>query len=148
MKRLAILASLGVGVLAPARALADDGLPPAPPSMDPGDALNPVAIVTGVGIKVGEGTVFHPQIGLETGVVSNVFYQNTSPVTAGLLRILAEVGTGSLPNQRLNIRGTGDDQDAATPQTYTATDTGDFQYSANLYASWDQYLSGNDRVMK
>jgi hypothetical protein len=152
MKRLAFIAllgaSLGVGALAPALALADDGLPPAPPSMDPGDALNPVSVVSGIGIKVGEGTVFHPQIGIETGVVSNVFYQSANSVAAGLLRILAEVGTGSLPNQRLNIRSTGDDQDAATPQTYTTNDTGDFQYSANIYASWDQYLSSNDRVMR
>jgi hypothetical protein len=114
--------------------------------MDPGDALNPVSIVSGAGIKVGEGTVFHPQIGIETGVVSNVFYADSGPLTAGLLRVLAEIGTGSLPNQRLNIHATGDDQDPGTPQTLTTTSTGDFQYSANLYASWDQYLSTNSDV--
>jgi hypothetical protein len=134
--------------LAPAPALAQ--LPPPPASMDPADALNPVSIVNGIGIKVGEGTVFHPQFGIETGVVSNVFYEDGEDggtVTAGLLRILAEVGTGSLPNQRLNIKTTGDDLDPSTTQTVTSTDVGDFQYSANLYASWDQYLSTNDNVM-
>src|SRR5215831_7860608 len=80
---------------------ADDGLPPPPMWMDPTDAMNPVSQVRGAGIKVGEGTIFQPQLGLETGVVSNVFYQNTGAVTAGLLRLLIEVGTGSLPNQRL-----------------------------------------------
>jgi opacity protein-like surface antigen len=129
-----------------ALALADDGLPPAPASMDPGDALNPVSIVSGPGIKIGEGTVFHPSIGVETGVVSNVFYQDAGTVTSGLLRILAEIGTGSLPSQRINIRTTGDDQDAQTEQTLTSNAPGDFQYSADLYATWDQYLSTNDAV--
>lgn len=147
MKPLAIFVSLGVLVLGSSTlAFADNGLPPAPAALDPEDALNPISIVNGAGIKVGEGTVFNPQVGIETGVISNVFYQDSGPVTAGLLRILGEVGTGSLSNQRLMIRATGDDQDSATPQTLTTPTTGDFQYSANLYASWDQYLSTNHDV--
>jgi hypothetical protein len=146
MKRFAIAVSFGVGALgSQAPALADDGVPPRPPSMDPADAINPVSIVSGPGIKIGEGTVFHPQLGIETGVVSNVFYQKTGAVTAGLLRILAEVGTGTLSGERLAIKGSSEEQDAAS-QTLTATDTGDFKYSADLYASWDQYLSTNDNV--
>ncbi|MBC7977234.1 MAG: hypothetical protein H7138_19840 [Myxococcales bacterium] len=95
---------------------------------------------------MGEGTVFHPSIGIETGVVSNVFYEDAGSVTSGLLRILVEVGTGSLPSQRISIRTTGDDAEEATTQTLTSTQPGDFQYSANLYATWDQYLSTNDAV--
>jgi hypothetical protein len=146
MNRFVLLVGFTAALAPGAVAVAEDGLPPPPVSMDPADALNPVSIVTGIGIKVGEGTVLHPQLGIETGVVSNVFYEDAGPVTAGLLRILAEIGTGSLPNQRLNIRSTGDDQSSGTTQTLTATNTGDFQYSANLYASWDQYLSTNDSV--
>jgi len=78
--------------------------------------------------------------------VSNVFYENSAPVTAGLLRILAEIGTSSLPGQRLAYKTTGDDEDGATPQPQTVANPGDFQYSADLYASWDQYLSTNDAV--
>ncbi len=114
--------------------------------MDPGDALNPVSVVSGPGIKVGEGTVFHPSIGIETGVVSNVFYEDAGSITSGLFRILAEIGTGSLPDQRISIKAAGDDQEEATQQTLTSTQPGDFQYSANLYATWDQYLSTNDAV--
>jgi hypothetical protein len=149
MKALVIFVGLWVGVLgsgAAVRARADDGLPPPPATVDPASAVSPVSIVSGAGVQIGEGTVFHPQIGIETGVVSNVFYQQDGPVTAGLLRILAQVGTGSLPGQRLTNRTTGDDQDQATPQTSTVATTGGFQYSAGLYASWDQYLSTNDNV--
>lgn len=147
MKALAISVSLCMGLLAasgPARA--DDGLPPPPVAMDPGSAVNPEGIVSGAGVSVGEGTVFHPQIGIETGVVSNVFYQQDAPVTAGLLRILVAIGTGSLPGQRLSQRTTSDDQGSGAPQAATTPSTGDFQYSADLYASWDQYLSTNDNV--
>jgi hypothetical protein len=145
MKRLAILFGFSVGALAPsAAALADDGLPPPPPAMDAQSAANPVASVQGAGIVVGEGTVFHPQIGIETGVVSNVFYVKDGPVTAGLLRIIGEIGTGSLPKQRLMVER--DEQAQGPAQSLTAANTGDFQYSADLYASWDQYLSTNDNV--
>jgi hypothetical protein len=151
MKTLAVFLRLGVSfgataaVFAP-QAHADDAIPPAPSSMTPGSAVDPIAIVSGAGVKVGEGTIFRPQIGIETGVVSNVFYQPDGPVTAGLLRILAEVGTGSLPSQRLSHRTSGDDQDPNTEQNTTVVNVGDFQYSADLYAAYDQYLSTNDNV--
>src|SRR3954470_19745347 len=110
MKTLAVFLRLGLGVGALAvaqQAHADDAIPPAPSSMTPGSAVDPIAIVSGAGVKVGEGTIFRPQIGIETGVVSNVFYQADGPVTAGLLRILAEVGTGSLPSHGLDHSHTG-----------------------------------------
>jgi hypothetical protein len=146
--RLGALVAGVTGVAGPtAVAWADDGIPAPPAALSPGGAIAPVSIVTGSGIVIGEGTVFHPEIGIETGVVSNVFYQNRSPVAAGLLRILAEVGTSSLPNQRLSGKTTGDDGDPSTPQSLTTQNPGDFLYSADLYASWDQYLSTNDNVM-
>lgn len=124
-------------------------LPPFPAWMDPADAVSPIALVQGGGIKVGEGTVLQPQVGLQTGVVSNVFYQNTNVVTAGLLRLLVEIGTGSLPAQRLNPAA-GDqgtlDAGAAPVVPSIQVESGDFQYSANAYVSWDQYLSTNDNV--
>ena len=145
MKKFVKLLGLGFGLSALAAstaALADDGLPPVPAPLDPASTVDPITIVTGSGVKVGEGTVFHPQIGIETGVVSNVFYQADGPVTAGLLRILAEVGTSSLPNQRLSRQAAETDSTSAL----TATSTGDFLYSADLFASYDQYLSTNDNV--
>jgi hypothetical protein len=154
MKRFGIpsgLVGLGIALAAASPVHADplgDSLPPFPTWMDPNDVVSPVALVQGGGIKIGEGTVLQPQVGLQTGVVSNVFYQNTGAVTSGLLRLLVEVGTGSLPPQRLNPaaadQGPLASQPAAGPTIQP--EAGDFQYSANLYASWDQYLSTDSNV--
>jgi len=148
MKRFAISLGFGAALLVGSTARADDAqpaqLPWTDPTLDPNQALNPTALVTGAGIKVGEGTIFQPQVGLETGVISNVFYTNTGEVAAGLLRLLIEIGTGSLPNQRLGAASTSNDPNATTAPTMV--DRGDFAFSANLYASWDQYLSTNDNV--
>jgi opacity protein-like surface antigen len=102
-------------------------------------AVNPVAIVQGTGLKVGESSTIYPVVGIETGFVSNVFYQDSDPTAAGLLRVLGEAGFGSLSPARLNIN-------ALDPVTTEAATPPTFQGRADAYASWDQYLSGNDKV--
>src|SRR5512138_262374 len=91
-------ASLGVllAMAAPASAQSVAGF-------DPSDAVAPISVVEGPGVKVGEGTVLHPVFGVETGFISNVFYEDGSegPSGAGLLRLLAQMGSGSLPLSRL-----------------------------------------------
>ena len=95
--RFAIVAGL---VAIPAAAIAgDDGTAPLNP-LDPVQVISPVSVVQGDGVKIGEGTSIYPQIGLETGFVSNVFYTHDNPVGSGLLRVIAEVGAGSLSPQR------------------------------------------------
>jgi hypothetical protein len=110
------------------------------PMIDPEDAVAPVAIVEGAGVKVGEGTVLHPQIGVEGGMVSNVFFTNTNPTAAAFMRVLGEVGAGSLSAKRLAT--TEHDAD----HTQGENDYGQFEYRADLRASYDYYLSDNDRV--
>jgi len=143
--RLAIIAAV---VALPTVALAgDDGTQPLNP-LDPVRVVSPVSIVQGDGIKVGEGTSIYPQVGLETGFVSNVFYTNTNEIGAGLLRVIAEVGAGSLSPQR-RAHAPVEALDSQEVQEETATEAGNqgaLQYSANLYATWDQYLSSNDNV--
>ena len=156
MNRFAIFLAVGAtAVAAPGQARADNGLPTPPGFVDPDQALSPVTMVSGSGIKVGEGTVFTPQVGLETGVVSNVFYTDTNATAAGLLRLLIEVGTGSLPQSRFDTsRGavtpgadpTNPNADPDLTGSASTASRGDFQYSANVYASWDQYLSTNHDV--
>ena len=124
-----------VGVLATTHLAVADA-----PMIDPEDAVNPIAIVEGAGVKVGDGTVLHPQAGIEAGMVSNVFYTQNDPVAAGLLRALFEVGAGSLSAKRLAIPEHNADTTVGEPNY------GDFEYRADARVSYDAYLSNDPRV--
>jgi len=54
-------------------------------------------VVEGAGYPVGEGTVIHPVLGAEVGMINNVFYEESSsnPYTAGILRLIAEASVAS-----------------------------------------------------
>lgn len=108
-------------------------------SFNPEDAVAPGSVVEGPGIKVGEGTVLHPVVGLETGVVSNVFYEETDPRATGVLRLLAQISTASLSPARLAAIAT---PDADNPQE----NHGNFQYRADARVSYDLMLSGSETV--
>ena len=102
-------------------------------NFNPEDSVAPMSSVEGPGVKVGEGTVLHPVFGIETGVISNVFYESAAANGAGLLRLLAQVGTGSLSQARLA-------DGAEEPEQ------GSLQYRADLRASYDLMLTGNEAV--
>lgn len=106
-------------------------------TFDPDAAVAPVSVVEGPGIKVGEGTVLRPVIGIETGFISNVFYSDTDPKAAGVLRILAQIGTGSYSNDRLAPSETDGGGDV---------ESGALRFRADVRASYDAILSGNDNA--
>ncbi len=106
-------------------------------SFDPEDMVAPVSTVEGPGIKIGEGTTLYPAFGVETGFISNVFYTPDNPEAGGVLRLLAQIGAGSLNSIRLKP---ADESDS------NASDAGSFQYRADLRASYDLMLSGNEAV--
>jgi hypothetical protein len=106
-------------------------------TFDPENAVAPESAVEGPGVKIGEGTVLHPVFGMETGVVSNVFYTQNNPQAAGILRLLAQVGAGSLSSARLIPTEDNDDNSARQ---------GDFQYKTNVRASYDAMLSGDSAI--
>jgi hypothetical protein len=96
-------------------------------------------IVEGAGIKVGEGTVLHPILGIDSGIVYNVFYEdgNEGPVTSGLLRLYAAMAVGSLPSERLQTVQEEDDD---------TKNYGDLAFRADLYAQYEEYLSSRETV--
>jgi len=96
-------------------------------------------IVEGPGMKVGEGSVLHPTLGIESGVVSNVFYEDSSPRTAGLLRLLAELHFASLSGQRIA---------AEQAEEGGETSEGDFQFRAGLNLAYEEYLSSDANIQK
>jgi len=106
-------------------------------SFNPEDAVAPVSTVEGPGVKVGEGTVLRPVFGAETGFVSNVFYEEADARPAGILRLIAQIGTASLGGDRLHPSATIQSDD---PQE----NLGSFEYRADLRLSYDFMLSDND----
>ena len=108
-------------------------------SFDPENAVAPISLVEGPGVKIGEGTVLHPTAGLETGFISNVFYENTNPQGTGVLRVLAQIGIGSLGGARLN-------PDAGGVGPTEEGDQGSFRYDAIVNLAYDQMLSGNKTI--
>lgn len=113
-------------------------------------AASATAIVEGPGIKVGEGTVIHPIVGAETGVISNVFREDDGGATSGILRIIGELGIGSLSPQRLEMaqgplaaRSGEEDEGAAT-----AASKGKLEFRADLSLTYDEYLTTNEAVRK
>src|SRR5215212_10141374 len=135
-----LFASLGVllAMTAPASAQAVA-------TFDPSDAVAPISVVEGPGVKVGEGTVLHPIFGVETGFISNVFHEDENPNPAGLLRLLAQMGSGSLPLSRLTSPGLLQLDQSGDEQT-SVQNAGDFQYRADLRLSYDLLLSTNQRT--
>jgi hypothetical protein len=57
------------------------------------------AIVEGAGVDLGNGTVLHPGVGVETGIDSNVFYEQNGVTVAPLLRVMGSVAIASQHNQ-------------------------------------------------
>jgi hypothetical protein len=111
-------------------------------------AASAVTIVEGPGVKIGEGTVLRPILGVETGVISNVFREEDGGATSGILRLIGEIGVGSLSPQRLEMaqgplsarNGSEEEQAVTTP------DPGDLEFRADLGLTYDEYLTTNNNV--
>lgn len=96
-------------------------------------ALAQDASVQGPGYKVSEGTVMHPTVGAETGFISNVFYEDSSPLAAALLRLTGNLNFGSAEVEENEDSAEGDNP--GEPPKY--------DFSAGLRMSYEEYLSGD-----
>ncbi|MEZ4361696.1 MAG: hypothetical protein R3B48_16025 [Kofleriaceae bacterium] len=111
-------------------------------------AASAAAIVEGAGVKIGEGTVLHPILGAETGVVANVFREEDGGATSGILRLIGEIGIGSLSPQRLEMAQgpltarNGEEE----VQAETSPSKGDVEFRADLSLTYDEYLTTNENV--
>jgi len=104
-------------------------------SFNPDVATAPIEMVEGRGVKIGEGTTLYPAFGLQTGLSSNVFYEDANTNASGVLRLTGQIGAGSLSGLRL------------TPAEVTDTPArGSFEYRAELRLAYDLMLSNNDAV--
>jgi hypothetical protein len=131
-------------LLGPGLAAAQGGIEaPGSPLTDGPALTGEVQVVDGPGIKIGEGTVLRPVLGVETGIISNVFFEDSDEKTAGLVRILAEFGIGSLTHQRLQAPT---DESTSEPAAQVDENAGDLMFRADARLAYEEYLSGNDRV--
>jgi hypothetical protein len=164
MSHRLLLTCVGVALASlPAVAAAQSGeegfdLPSRMPNgaaFDPDKATAPIRLVEGPGWKVNDDTVFHPVFGLETGLISNVFYTNQSNCVpgqdcihaAGMLRALFQIGVGSLNPARLTPANEGPEDPVKEEPKNQVQNPGSFQYRADLRLAYDQILSGNSTVM-
>jgi hypothetical protein len=146
---LAIVACLSGGAFAQVAVLSTENVNPnslSTTDFNPDDAVSPVSIVQGPGVKIGEGTVLRPVFGVETGVTSNIFYANQNADGAGLLRLLAQIGISSLGQARLSSSTQTSDAIAATDGD--DLNQGSLVYSASLRAAYDFTLSNDNQASK
>ena len=136
-RQFVLLAALAIPTIASAQP-SPEGSHLTISSFDPENPTAPIPMVEGNGIKIGEGTTLHPVLGMSTGVLNNVFYEESDANTAGVLRLMAQIGAGSLSGLRL------------VPAEVTPSDRpapkGDFEYRAELRLAYDFLLSDNNAV--
>jgi len=88
----------------------------------------------GPGVEVAPGTVVHPNVGAEAGLINNVFFEqaDSGPVTSGLFRISGRFDLASRkiePEEELPGEEPGKEP---APQTFT--------FRAGLAAAYEEYL--------
>src|SRR5262245_4646586 len=102
-----------------------------------GTASAQEAMLEGPGVKLGEGAILHPSFGVATGLIHNVFYEENDPVTAGVLRLLADFVLGpAVPDPEPDPLG--------TERGLSGQGTIDLRGGLNL--TYEEYLTSNDNV--
>lgn len=100
------------------------------------------AVVEGAGVEIGENTVLHPSVGVETGVISNIFYEDINQDTAPVLRLLARFAIASAQNRPEGLvkppTAAIEDPTGAPDDIERAAPTLDFRMSGHL--TYDQYV--------
>ncbi|HUH03799.1 MAG TPA: hypothetical protein VML75_17510, partial [Kofleriaceae bacterium] len=84
--------------------------------------------------------MIHPAVAIETGVDTNVFYEDRDPIAAPLVRLLLSFALASQDHKLANEAELqlGDEPEPTTPPTLS------WRLGGLLAA--EQYLSGNDAV--
>lgn len=107
-------------------------------------ALAQDAIVEGPGHKVGEGTVFHPRAALETGFISNVFYEDQTPVASGVARLVFGFALANEGNKPESVVQDAEANEDATSEQNKTPPKLQFRLSGQIF--YEQYLSDRQSV--
>lgn len=92
--------------------------------------------IEGPGIEISPGTVLHPNVGAEAGVINNVFFEesDSSPITSGLLRISAKFAVASAKQPEPNPDDAFLGEDVKEPAAPT------FEFRAGGAVAYEEYL--------
>ncbi len=91
-------------------------------------------LVEGPGVKVGESTVLHPRLGIEAGVISNVFFEEASERLSPVMRLIAA----------LDIAQAGDDRLQSMENAEPPSPTVEFRGGVEL--EYQEYLTDEEAV--
>ena len=89
--------------------------------------------VEGKGMEVSPGTVIHPNVGAEFGVIDNLFYEQDSVVTTALMRLTANFALASekiQPDEPVPGEEPGNEP---APQTFQFRASGGLRYEEFFY---------------
>jgi len=106
------------------------------------------AMVEGPGVALGEGAVFHPAVSLETGVISNVFYEDgqratNEPVASAIARLIAAFSIASQTHEPAGeVEPAIETEDEPVEEPVPAAI--DFRFGGQFVLNG--YLSDNERV--
>ncbi|ACY12949.1 hypothetical protein [Haliangium ochraceum] len=105
-----------------------------------GTAAAQSPVVEGPGIRVGEGTVIHPSVGVLTGVLSNPFYESSDPNPVPVVHLRGAftiASQHSRPAGELALLHSDEERSDAAPAL-------EFRFGAHVDAEW--YLSGDEQT--
>lgn len=89
--------------------------------------------VEGKGMEVSPGTVIHPNVGAEFGVIDNLFYEQDSVVTTALMRLSANFALASEKIQPDEVVPDEEPGNEAAPPTYEFRASGGLRYEEFFY---------------
>ncbi len=95
------------------------------------------AVVEGPGVKINESTIMHPSFGVATGLITNMFYENSGGEMTGVLRLMGDVEFGPL---------VPDAQPDELAGTRELSGQGKIDLRGGVSLTYEEYLSGNDNV--
>jgi hypothetical protein len=109
------------------------------------------AVVEGPGVALGEGAVFHPNVSVETGFISNVFYEDgdrvdNEPVASAIARVIAGFSIASQSHKLAEEETPAIESEAEAEGVEEPPAPAKVDFRLGAQAILNGYLSDNERV--
>lgn len=101
-----------------------------------------VVVVEGPGHELSEGTVIHPRVGFETGVISNLFYEEDDVVVTPVVRLIA----GFAISPQVNVVSSEQDLILSDEDSAGNDDPPELDFRLGADVFLNTYPSSNERA--